>query len=324
MIIDKSINCTYDVHMVTNKEFSDLFLPDTNITTFMEAETRSYLTDPKYYSINGIIHTMKYRRIPKVMVNGLDGILYMDVNPSILKPSNRQNEQMNDTKDQMMMFECNSATWTMQPFYNTDYDNGKMRYVVYFDATIPHGYHPEIYACTIEEFNVIFPFGTDITFMDELHNLDPRNSEEVVSNAMKSLWSRRVPLCKVKGIHGTLFDRMDNKVFYPTRKDEEAVNPDGSRLRLLGACAGQKTAFPVYKYLNPNEETECLDEESDIEGWDTIKENITNILNLERSVDWLDDVKLNIYPGWNFPELKKSPYLKGDDLYAYIQDQNDN
>jgi hypothetical protein len=34
------------------------------------------------------------------------------------------------------------------------------------------------------------------------------------------------------GIHGLLFYRCDpKKVYYPTRLNEEAVNPDGSALR---------------------------------------------------------------------------------------------
>jgi len=36
----------------------------------------------------------------------------------------------------------------------------------------------------------------------------------------------------VNGIHGALFYELEiNKIYYPTRKDEEAVNPDGSLLR---------------------------------------------------------------------------------------------
>jgi hypothetical protein len=34
------------------------------------------------------------------------------------------------------------------------------------------------------------------------------------------------------GIHGALFYELAEKyAYYPTRRDEEAVNPDGSRLR---------------------------------------------------------------------------------------------
>jgi hypothetical protein len=36
----------------------------------------------------------------------------------------------------------------------------------------------------------------------------------------------------VVGIHGTLFYELEEKkVYYPSRRDEEAANPDGSRLR---------------------------------------------------------------------------------------------
>ena len=58
---------------------------------------------------------------------------------------------------------------------------------------------------TEEQFAVVFPAGTDIAFIDEI---------------------------EANGIHGTLFYELDSKkAYYPTRKDEEAVNPDRSRLR---------------------------------------------------------------------------------------------
>jgi hypothetical protein len=34
-----------------------------------------------------------------------------------------------------------------------------------------------------------------------------------------------------QGIHGILFYEFERKIYYPTRKDIEAANPDGSQLR---------------------------------------------------------------------------------------------
>lgn len=41
-----------------------------------------------------------------------------------------------------------------------------------------------------------------------------------------------MPKTRVQGIHGTLFYELPGKrKYYPTLRDEEAMNPDGSRLR---------------------------------------------------------------------------------------------
>ncbi len=46
------------------------------------------------------------------------------------------------------------------------------------------------------------------------------------------IWQRRIKKRDAQGIQGTLFyDLGKKKKYYPTRKDEEAVNPDGTRLR---------------------------------------------------------------------------------------------
>lgn len=53
--------------------------------------------------------------------------------------------------------------------------------------------------------------------------------------AFERIWAHRVPKSHVMGIHGLLFvDLPEKKVYYPSRRDEEAVNPDGTRLRPLG------------------------------------------------------------------------------------------
>lgn len=87
----------------------------------------------------------------------------------------------------------------------------------------------DIFAATDEEFSRIFPPGQDIAFIDEVY---ARGNAEELDRAFKSLWERRVPKAQVQGIHGTLFYELEvKKPYYPTRKDEEAINPNGSRLR---------------------------------------------------------------------------------------------
>jgi hypothetical protein len=87
----------------------------------------------------------------------------------------------------------------------------------------------DIFAATGEEFAAIFPAGQDIAFIDEVY---ANGSREVLDRAFNAIWQRRLPKQQVQGIHGTLFYELEaKKPYYPTRKDEEAINPNGSRLR---------------------------------------------------------------------------------------------
>ena len=48
----------------------------------------------------------------------------------------------------------------------------------------------------------------------------------------ENLWRRRIAKADANGIHGLLFYESNHKkIYYPTRRDEEAANPDGTRLR---------------------------------------------------------------------------------------------
>jgi len=87
----------------------------------------------------------------------------------------------------------------------------------------------EIFAATDEEFSVIFPAGQDIAFIDE----DCLRAEQAsLEKALTMIWTRRLRKSEAHGIHGTLFyEHERKKAYYPTRRDEEAGNPDGSRLR---------------------------------------------------------------------------------------------
>ena len=87
----------------------------------------------------------------------------------------------------------------------------------------------DIFAATDEEFSLIFPPGQDVAFIEEIYAGEP---EPALEEAFARIWSRRVRKCDAMGIHGLLFYELQHKaVYYPTRRDEESCNPDGSRLR---------------------------------------------------------------------------------------------
>jgi hypothetical protein len=87
----------------------------------------------------------------------------------------------------------------------------------------------DIFSATDEEFALIFPEGQDIAFIDEVCD---RTDEERLDDAFNKIWKRRLRKCDVVGIHGLLFyGLVEKKVYYPTRRDEEAINPNGSLLR---------------------------------------------------------------------------------------------
>ena len=87
----------------------------------------------------------------------------------------------------------------------------------------------DIFAATDEEFDLIFLPGTDIAFIDEVVTAV---DAAALNLALDSIWSRRVAKKDAMGIHGMLFYGLEKKKpYYPSRRDEEAANPDGSALR---------------------------------------------------------------------------------------------
>jgi len=87
----------------------------------------------------------------------------------------------------------------------------------------------DIFAATDEEFSLIFPSGTDIAFIEEIY---ARDDEQALDAAFNGIWKRRIKKRDAQGIHGIIFYELPDKMaYYPTRKDEEAANPDGSKLR---------------------------------------------------------------------------------------------
>ena len=87
----------------------------------------------------------------------------------------------------------------------------------------------DVFSATDEEFSLIFPVGTDIAFIDEVYTNGDR---QMLDAAFESIWKRRVKKSEVHGINGIIFYELEEKkIYYPSRKDEDAVNPDHSRLR---------------------------------------------------------------------------------------------
>jgi hypothetical protein len=87
----------------------------------------------------------------------------------------------------------------------------------------------DIFAATEEEFALIFIAGTDVAFIDDVY---ARGESNLLDDAFNRIWKRRQRKIDVQGIHGILFYELAaKKAYYPTLRDEEAINPDGTSLR---------------------------------------------------------------------------------------------
>jgi hypothetical protein len=87
----------------------------------------------------------------------------------------------------------------------------------------------DIFAALDEEYSLIFTGGRDVAFIDEVYQ---SGNKSALDAAFSKIWHRRIKKSEANGIHGLLFYQLpEKKIYYPSRKDEEAVNPDGSRLR---------------------------------------------------------------------------------------------
>ena len=102
-----------------------------------------------------------------------------------------------------------------------------MKNIQVIDGAVNCAY--DIFQATDEEFSAIFPAGEDVAFIDEVY---ARGSKERLDLAFNAIWARRIPKTQVHGIHGLLFYELETKkVYYMSRRDEEASNPNGSHLR---------------------------------------------------------------------------------------------
>lgn len=87
----------------------------------------------------------------------------------------------------------------------------------------------DTFSASEQDLSLLFPNGTDIAFAEDLF---ARADSEMVKEALQRLWKNRVPKNETRGIHGTIFYGLEHKrAYYPTLKDEEARNPNGSKLR---------------------------------------------------------------------------------------------
>ena len=87
----------------------------------------------------------------------------------------------------------------------------------------------DIFAAPDDVFDLVFLPGTDIAFIEEIER---RPNANEIFDALNTIWRQRIPKRLAMGIHGLLFYQMFHKrQYYPTLRDEEAINPSGSRLR---------------------------------------------------------------------------------------------
>jgi hypothetical protein len=87
----------------------------------------------------------------------------------------------------------------------------------------------DVFSATDEEFALLFPGEVDIAFIDEIY---ANGDTQLLDTAFNNIWQRRIKKSDAQGIHGIIFYELDEKkIYYPTRRDEEAINPDGSNLR---------------------------------------------------------------------------------------------
>lgn len=92
-----------------------------------------------------------------------------------------------------------------------------MKHIQVIDAALNCTY--SVFAVEDDEFELLFPNGTDIEFNDDLFN---RLGEAKASEILSRVWNRPVDKKYVVGIHGTLFYGMPyKKKYYPTKRDSE-------------------------------------------------------------------------------------------------------
>ena len=82
-----------------------------------------------------------------------------------------------------------------------------------------------IWRISDKAFKLIFPApGQTIEFIEDVK---ARLTREEFLEAFDGIWDRAVHKSEVQGIHGTLFYECEyRKADYPTKVDEEQVNPD--------------------------------------------------------------------------------------------------
>lgn len=85
------------------------------------------------------------------------------------------------------------------------------------------------YRAVEKEFYFIFTRDTNIAFSEDVWE---REDENKLSIAFSNLWTRPLKNSEANGIHGIIFCCLQEmKKYYPTLRDEEAINPGGGQLR---------------------------------------------------------------------------------------------
>ena len=83
----------------------------------------------------------------------------------------------------------------------------------------------------IEEsgFELDFKNNSDIAFIEDLER---RQDWLEISSVLEKMRLKRIPKIKADGMHGIIFyGLLSKRKYYPTLRDEEAQNPNGSLLR---------------------------------------------------------------------------------------------
>jgi|688.fasta_scaffold191673_2 hypothetical protein len=76
-----------------------------------------------------------------------------------------------------------------------------------------------VFQASSEDFDMIFPDGKDVEFIDDFFDrVGDQKAETVLSN----IWKHRVSKKEIVGLHGTLFFQLAHKkVFYPNKKETD-------------------------------------------------------------------------------------------------------
>ncbi len=87
----------------------------------------------------------------------------------------------------------------------------------------------DIFSMTEDEFRVIFIENSNIAFIEDIYE---RENPELLDSIFDKIWKRRLKKEDVIGVHGIIFYELAaKKIYYPTLRDEDAINPDGTLLR---------------------------------------------------------------------------------------------
>jgi hypothetical protein len=103
-------------------------------------------------------------------------------------------------------------------------DENEMKNIQVVDGALNCVY--DIFQASDDDFAQISGNESDIAFGEDFQGRDD------LLPVFERVWRGRVPKVQAQGIHGMYFVGLElKKAYYPTRRDEEAVNPDGTRLR---------------------------------------------------------------------------------------------